>query len=95
MSCVRIYSARLRIAVDYIDGLVQDCSNSSALAMELLQSCTKLSICILISGVLCQKQVSRTWISDYIPQYLWDLLLVPTFDTCLWNNTPDIYSACN
>ena len=24
-----------------IDGLVQDCSNSSALAMELLQSCTK------------------------------------------------------
>ena len=28
----------------YIDGLDQDCSNSSALAMELLQSCTKPSI---------------------------------------------------
>ena len=28
----------------YIDGLAQDCSNSSALAMELLQSCTKPSI---------------------------------------------------
>ena len=28
----------------YIDGLVQDCSNSSALAMELLQSCTKSSV---------------------------------------------------
>ena len=28
----------------YIDGLVQDCNNSSALAMELLQSCTKPSI---------------------------------------------------
>ena len=28
-----------------IDGLVQDSSNSSALAMELLQSCTKPSIC--------------------------------------------------
>ena len=27
-----------------IDGLVQDCSNSSALAMELLQSCTKPSL---------------------------------------------------
>ena len=27
----------------HIDGLVQDCSNSSALAMELLQSYTKLS----------------------------------------------------
>ena len=29
----------------YIGGLVQDCSDSSALAMELPQSCTKLSIC--------------------------------------------------
>ena len=28
----------------HIDGLVQNCSNSSALAMELQQSCTKLSI---------------------------------------------------
>ena len=28
----------------YIDGLVQDCSNSIANALELLQSCTKLSI---------------------------------------------------
>ena len=30
--------------IHHIDGLVQDCSNSSALAMELLQSCTKPSI---------------------------------------------------
>ena len=29
---------------NHIGGLVQDCSNSSALAMELLQSCTKPSI---------------------------------------------------
>ena len=29
----------------YIDGLLQDCSNSIANAMELLQSCTKPSIC--------------------------------------------------
>ena len=28
----------------YIDGLVQDCSNSIANAQELLQSCTKPSI---------------------------------------------------
>ena len=28
----------------YIDGLAQDCSNSSALAMELLQSYAKPSI---------------------------------------------------
>ena len=30
----------------HIDGLVQDCRNSSALAVELLQSCTKPSICV-------------------------------------------------
>ena len=30
--------------VTYIDGLVQDCSISIALAMEILQSCTKPSI---------------------------------------------------
>ena len=28
---------------EHVDGLVQDCSNSSALAMELLQSFTKPS----------------------------------------------------
>ena len=32
------------ITQKHIDDLVQDCSNSSALAMELLQSCTKPSI---------------------------------------------------
>ena len=30
--------------VDHIDGLVQDCSISSVLAMEILQSCTRPSI---------------------------------------------------
>ena len=29
----------------YIDGLVQDCSNTTANALELLHSCTKPSIC--------------------------------------------------
>ena len=31
----------LAICGEYINGLVQDCSNPSVLAMELLQSCTK------------------------------------------------------
>ena len=31
--------------IDHFDGLAQDCSNSSGLAMELLQSWDKLSIC--------------------------------------------------
>ena len=34
------------VSLQYIDGLAQDCSNSSGLAMELLQSCTKPSICL-------------------------------------------------
>ena len=33
-----------RYVMNLIDGLVHDCSISSALAMELLQSCTKPSI---------------------------------------------------
>ena len=32
------------LCIYHIDGLVQDCSNSSTLAMELLQSCSKPSI---------------------------------------------------
>ena len=44
------------VIIRHVDGLVQDCSNSSALAMELLQSCTKPSMsCIqLINSFLWQ-----------------------------------------
>ena len=42
-SSVSIFSS---LCPGYIDGLVQNCHNSSALAMELLQSCTKSSICL-------------------------------------------------
>ena len=38
--------------VGHIDGLVQDCSNSIADALELLQSCTKPSIWTLLSQTL-------------------------------------------
>ena len=43
--------------MEYIDGLVQDCSNSSALAMELLQSYTKPSISDCCGGntMVCDK----------------------------------------
>ena len=37
--------------VPHIDGLAQDCSNSSALAMELLQSCAKPSIYASVNWV--------------------------------------------
>ena len=42
----------------HIDGLVQDCSNSSALALELLQSCAKPSI--------YQCSSTRLWYLQYI-----------------------------
>ena len=38
---------------DHADGLMQDCSNSSVLAMELLQSGTEPSICEL-NGIYCK-----------------------------------------
>ena len=52
---------------EYIDGLVQDCSNSSALAMELLQSCTKP----LIYGSITKQNVGDTqqqqnWNKDFL-----------------------------
>ena len=37
----------------YFDGLVQDCCNSSVLAMELLQSCTKPSTCVDLKHAIC------------------------------------------
>ena len=39
-----IQTLQYRESASHIDGLAQDCSNFSALAMELLQSCTKPSI---------------------------------------------------
>ena len=44
--------AELHVKVYCIDSLVQDCSNSSELAMELLQSCTKRSICPCYDDVM-------------------------------------------
>ena len=48
--------------IHHIEGLVQECSNSSALAVELLQPCTKPSI--LIFQYLQYKSTGRT-ISKY------------------------------
>ena len=31
----------------------------------------------VISGVLCQMQVSRTETNNYIPQFLWDVITCP------------------
>ena len=49
----------------YFDGFVQDGSNSSALAMELLQSCTKPSIYGSV-------QEGSNSIANTLPDYLHD-----------------------
>ena len=50
---------------EYIDGLVQDCSISSALAMEILQSCTKPSICRIYQQV-CERETQFKYRSNEI-----------------------------
>ena len=48
---------------DYVDGLVQDCSNPIANTLELLQSCTKPSIYVndhrLMAKLYAKPQQSR------------------------------------
>ena len=53
-----------------INGLVQDCSNSIANALELLQSCTKPSTCHVLSTQHVTPN-SKRW-------YRWD---IPNGDT--------------
>ena len=50
------------IVIHDIDGLMQDCGNSSAFAMELLQSCTKPSILFLLTSVSGSK-LKKYWLS--------------------------------
>ena len=44
---------------EHFDGLVQDCSNSIAYAMELLQSCTKSSICNIFQWLRAHWAIDR------------------------------------
>ena len=75
-----------RLSFPHIDGLVQDCIISSALAMEILQSCTKPSIyCALLEpdNHNCDYCVWRTnsrlsWIK-YINHCTLKLVLNETF----------------
>ena len=45
-------SCNIRRMQHYIDSLMHDCSISSALALELLQSCTKPSIYYYMHGMV-------------------------------------------
>ena len=54
----------------YIHGLVQDCSNSSALAMELLQSCTKPLIWVFTIFLFPSRRSSCSPYYSPLPQSL-------------------------
>ena len=41
---IKLIKHKTLTIIDSIDGLVEDCDNSSALVMELLQSCAKPSL---------------------------------------------------
>ena len=61
----------------YIDGLLQDCSTSSALEMELLQSCTEPSICWLHAhGNQQHKHISILYIFFHI--YVYEIFIMNT-----------------
>ena len=47
-----------------------------------------------ISGLLCQRQVSRAGTSKYIPHYLWNVMTYSC--PCFWHTSPHILmSACS
>ena len=63
-------------APEYFDALVQDCSNSNALTMELLPSCTKPSTCFtlgLSKAYFLLRRASQPFqrkvISHRLPEY--------------------------
>ena len=56
----------------HVDGLVQDCSNSSALAMELLQSSTKPSMCYLHIFYPVTYHVVEHYFSFWLTYHMYD-----------------------
>ena len=67
----------------YIDDLAQDCSNSSALAMELLQFCTYPSI--------CHKKIPKIWLRFFTLSITWMYLKITSaIEVRAWmsNNIP-------
>ena len=66
--CVLVF-----VCIIYIDGLVQDCSNSIANALESLQSCAKPSICSLLSVQFGQCVADMVLLLTMAEQFMWVL----------------------
>ena len=77
---------------EYIDGLVQDCSNSIALAMELLQSCIKPSMywhrketlnTMVADALATQAEPGhQQWATIALP-YPWQNIMVSAWDALM------------
>ena len=64
-------------------------------SMARISHVAVIDILFDIGGVLYQKQESRVGISNYIPQYRWDVRACPcTWFLLLahWHNTPQLYT---
>ena len=59
----------------YSDVFVQDCSNSISNALELLQSCTKLSFCLIVKKNFSINSAMKILM-------FWLILLLPNQDIC-------------
>ena len=73
----------LKVLIHHVDGLVQDCSNSIANALELLQSCTKPFD--VISMVASYATWGKELQSQYIPR------IMHMVCTLLWFGTGQFY----
>ena len=74
----------------HINGLVQDCSNSSALAMELLQSCAKPSTLTQAAGRLrAYNETPALYEQDEVVDWYVDKIV--DFTTCFFNNNYETF----
>ena len=80
--CVRIMFIHKAKKEAYIDGLVQDCSSSSALTMELLQSGTKplISTCYNLGKLTTIRHCDMSFPDTQNMKYLLDLPEVTRHD---------------
>ena len=69
----------LTIDPAHIDGLVPDCSNSSALAVELLQSCTKPLICVGLLSNWHQFSCDESFITGFLPVGCFFVVKLPIY----------------
>ena len=74
----------------YIDGLAQDCTDSSALAMESLQSCTKPSYNTLCDGYIMTCTFFPNWWRYCVIRLSVKLLVNKRWQKYYWYFHPDI-----